>query len=79
MTKRLGRLAPALILALCQLSLFAQSPARQNGTSRSWADEILKKETYATPPAEPANAVLAPRHLNVSLTGKTITTDSASR
>ena len=70
MTKRLGRLAPALILALCQLSLFAQSPARQNGTSTSWSDEILKKETYATPPA---------RHLNVSLTGKTITTDSASR
>ena len=68
MTKRVGRLAPALILALCQLSLFAQSPARQNGASTSWADEILKKETYATPPPELADAVLAPRHLNVSLT-----------
>ena len=68
MTKRVGRLAPALILALCQLSLFAQSTARQNGASTSWADEILKKETYATPPPELADAVLAPRHLNVSLT-----------
>ena len=57
------RLAPALVLALAQLSLTAQSPA-QNG---SWADEIIKKESYATPPPELADAVLAPRHLNVNL------------
>ncbi len=57
------RLAPALVLALSQLSLMAQGPA-QNG---SWADEIIKKESYATPPPELADAVLAPRHLNVSL------------
>ena len=63
MTKRLARLAPALVLALCQLSLFAQSPAQKN----SWADDILKQEHYATPPPELADAVLAPRHLNVSL------------
>ena len=67
MTKRLARLAPALVLALCQLSLFAQSPARPTAPPPSWADEILKKETYATPPPELAEAVLAPRHLNVSL------------
>ncbi|MEX1128907.1 MAG: prolyl oligopeptidase family serine peptidase, partial [Vicinamibacterales bacterium] len=59
----LARLAPALVLALCQLSLTAQGPS-QNG---SWADEIIKKESYATPPPELADAVLAPRHLNVSL------------
>ena len=64
MTKRMARLAPALVLALCQLSLFAQGPA-QNKTS--WADEIIKQETYATPPREVADAVLAPRHLNVTL------------
>ncbi len=57
------RLAPALVLALSQLSLMAQGPA-QNG---SWADEIIKKESYATPPPELADAVLAPRHLNVNL------------
>ena len=68
MTKRLARLAPALVLALCQLSLFAQSPApRPAAPPPSWADEILKKETYATPPPELAEAVLAPRHLNVTL------------
>src|SRR5688500_17096442 len=64
MTKRLARLTPVLVLALCQFSLFAQGPARQNG---SWADEIIKQETYATPPPELADAVLAPRHLNVTL------------
>ena len=47
MTKRVGRLAPALILALCQLSLFAQSTARQNGATTSSADEILKKVARA--------------------------------
>ena len=57
------RLAPALVLALAQLSLTAQVPA-QNG---SWADDIIKKESYATPPPELADAVLAPRHLNVNL------------
>ena len=63
MTKRLARLAPALVLALCQLTLMAQSPA-QNG---SWADDVLKKDTYTSPPPELADAVLAPRYLNVSL------------
>jgi len=67
MTKRVARLPPALVLALCQFSLFAQSPARQNGTPTSWADDILTKETYATPPPELVDAVLAPRHLNISL------------
>ena len=63
MTKRFARLMPAAVLALCQLSLFAQGPS----PSKNWADEILKQETYATPPPELADAVLAPRHLNVSL------------
>ena len=63
MTKRMARLAPAMVLALCQLTLMAQSPA-QNG---SWADEIIKQEGYATPPPELAEAVLAPRYRNVTL------------
>lgn len=56
MTKRLARLAPALVLAVCQVSLLAQSPARQNGPAASWADEILKKDGYDTPPPELADA-----------------------
>src|SRR5829696_6461761 len=68
MTKRFARFAPALVLAACQFSLYAQSPAPQSRqNSSSWADEIIKKEGYVTPPAEVADAVLAPRHLNVNL------------
>ncbi len=83
MTKWLARLAPALVLALCQLTLMAQAPstgsgqapsngsgqtpARSAGQSGSWADEILQTESYATPPPELAEAVLAPRYLNVTL------------
>ena len=33
----------------------------------SWADQILQQEGYATPPKEVADAVLAPRWQNVSL------------
>jgi dipeptidyl aminopeptidase/acylaminoacyl peptidase len=33
----------------------------------SWADQILQQESYATPPAELAPAVLAPRWQNVTL------------
>ncbi len=63
MTTRVARFAPALVLALCGVPLLAQGPV-MNG---SWADEIIKKEGYATPPPELADAVLAPRHLNVNL------------
>ena len=65
MTKRFARLMPAAVLALCQLSLFAQSPTQSKGSS--WADDIIKQETYATPPPELVDAVLAPRHKNVTL------------
>lgn len=63
MMKRLARLAPALVLALCQLTLMAQTQSKGS----SWADEILQAEGYVTPPPELAEAVLAPRHLNVTL------------
>ena len=56
------RLAPVLLLLLIPFGLsgLAQS-------STSWADDILKQESYASPPRELAEAVLAPRHLNVTL------------
>ncbi len=69
-TGRLLYIAPALLLALAQLPVVAQqAPAQVNGTgSANWADEVLKTEGYVTPPKELADAVLAPRYLNVSLT-----------
>src|SRR5215218_2415083 len=68
MTKRFARFAPALVLVACQFTLYAQSPAPQSRqNSSSWADDIIKKEGYVTPPPEVADAVLAPRHLNVNL------------
>ena len=58
---RLWRLVIPVAVALLPLSLAAQS-----GLSQS-ADDILKQQTYQTPPKELADAVLAPRYLNVSL------------
>jgi dipeptidyl aminopeptidase/acylaminoacyl peptidase len=59
------RAAPVLLLLLIPLRIAGQSAQTSN---TSWADEIIKQETYATPPRELAEAVLAPRHLNISLT-----------
>src|SRR5262245_21973868 len=49
-------------IAVLPLTLGAQS-----GASKS-PDDILKEETYQTPPKELSDAVMAPRYLNVSLT-----------
>ena len=52
------------VVAVAPLSLLAQ-----NGPSPTAADDaILKAATYQTPAKELADAVLAPRYLNVSLT-----------
>ena len=53
------------LLALVPYALLAQTQAPQ--APQSWADRIIAQEGYATPPPELASAVLAPRHLNVSL------------
>jgi dipeptidyl aminopeptidase/acylaminoacyl peptidase len=65
---RVARFVPALVLALLPFTLLAQGPAGGQAAPSSWADEILKQDAYASPPKELADAVLAPRHLNVSLT-----------
>lgn len=55
---------------LIALVLPAASVAQQPGSvqARQWnVDEVIQQETFATPPAEVMEAVLAPRHLNVSL------------
>lgn len=61
---RLVRYAPAVLLVLLSAQLLAQQAASPS----SWADDILKRETYTTPPPELADAVLAPRYKNVALT-----------
>jgi dipeptidyl aminopeptidase/acylaminoacyl peptidase len=62
------RLIPALLVAWLPLTLAAQGPPPQNVTTqRTWADETLNQDGYATPPKELADAVLAPRHLNTTL------------
>ena len=61
--QRFVRVAPALLLLLIPLRL-----AGQQGPSSNWADSVLKQDGYQTPPKELADAVLAPRYLNVTLT-----------
>ncbi|HSC29121.1 MAG TPA: hypothetical protein VLD67_17730, partial [Vicinamibacterales bacterium] len=62
---RLLRAAPVLLLLLVPLRIAGQGAQQPQGSS--WADEVLKQESYTSPPPELADAVLAPRHLNVSL------------
>ena len=69
---RVSRIVIALLFALLPLTLVAQqaatpqAPAKQ-AAPQTWADRILNQETYATPPPEVAEAVTAPRHVNVTL------------
>src|SRR5436190_12327231 len=60
-TALVWRLVIPVAIAILPLSLAAQNAART-------PDEILKAESYQTPPRELADAVLAPRYLNVTLT-----------
>ena len=65
MTRRksvlMWRLVLPVAIAILPLTLAAQNAART-------PDESLKAESYQTPPRELADAVLAPRYLNVTLT-----------
>jgi hypothetical protein len=67
---RLGRLVFAFALAVIPLQLLGQGqqPAPAAAPApQSWADELISAEGFVTPPPELAEAVLAPRYLNVSL------------
>ena len=55
------RLVIPVAIAALPLALAAQGP------QLSSPDEVLKQHTYQTPPKELADAVLAPRYLNVTL------------
>jgi hypothetical protein len=64
---RLVRFLPALFIALLLLTLFGQSPVQPAVTPSTWADDIIKQEGYAVPPNDIADAVMAPRHLNIAI------------
>jgi dipeptidyl aminopeptidase/acylaminoacyl peptidase len=68
---RLGRLVFAFALAVVPLQLLGQGPQPAAPAAApaplSWADELISVEGFVTPPPELADAVLAPRYLNVSL------------
>jgi dipeptidyl aminopeptidase/acylaminoacyl peptidase len=64
--QRILRLLPALVLLLAPLRLVGQQPAT---APPSWADDVLRQESYQQPPKELADAVLAPRQQNVTLSG----------
>jgi dipeptidyl aminopeptidase/acylaminoacyl peptidase len=68
MVRPFTRPVALLALLLFPLPVLAQSqPAATPARPSTWADEIIKKEGYVTPPSELAEAVLAPRHQVVSL------------
>jgi dipeptidyl aminopeptidase/acylaminoacyl peptidase len=72
-TKRVAPVALSLFLALFAGVLAAQSPSQapaqapKPAAPQTWADQILNQETYAMPPKEVVDAVLAPRYQNITL------------
>ena len=67
---KIARYVPIVLALALPLSLAAQSQTRSNSQAKApetWADRVIRQEGYATPPPELATAVLAPRHLNVTL------------
>ena len=70
------RIVVISLAAALPLTILAQTPSPTPTSTRTAAmksaapspdDELLKKEGYQTPPKELADAVLAPRYLNVTL------------
>jgi len=65
LAQRLLHLLPALLLLTLPLAAAGQAPAQKPAPHP--ADQILQAETYQAPPKALADAVLAPRYLNISL------------
>ncbi len=64
----LTALASAATLAQAPVQKPAQAAAAEPAKAEKWTDATLKQESYATPPKELVDAVLAPRYRNVALT-----------
>lgn len=65
-----ARYAPIVLALALPLSIAAQEQprnAQKPQAPETWADRVIAQEGYATPPPELASAILAPRHLNVTL------------
>jgi dipeptidyl aminopeptidase/acylaminoacyl peptidase len=58
------------LLGLLLVAVLPLSVAAQNQSNGSWADEIITRTTFAQPPQEIVEAVLAPRYLNVTLSNE---------
>ena len=63
----LAALAPFTLIAQQGPARSTTAPAAAVAPAQSWADELLSKEGYVSPPKELVDAVLAPRHLNITL------------
>lgn len=68
-TWRIGSSAILGLLGFVKLGVLPSAAIAQSAAaSAEWsADEVIEQETFATPPPEIVDAVLAPRHLNVAL------------
>lgn len=67
---KIARYAPIVLALALPLSLVAQTRSPEQAKAKApetWADRVIKQDGYATPPPELASAILAPRHLNVTL------------
>jgi imidazolonepropionase len=67
---KIARYAPIVLALALPLSLVAQTRTPEQAQAKApetWADRVIKQDGYATPPPELASAILAPRHLNVTL------------
>ena len=58
--RRLLRAIPALLLVLFPCASPGSPRSRQQPPATNWADDVLKQESYAQPPKELVDAVLAP-------------------
>jgi len=67
---RMRELRVRALLGLVFVSLLPLPAAAQDQNNGSWADEIITRKTFAQPPQEIMEAVLAPRYLNVTLSNK---------
>src|SRR5437867_4864528 len=68
-----GAISRSLVLIGTALSISTSLSAQDRPTTDGNSDHVLTQERYVRPPAEIERLVLAPRHLNVTLTNQSPT------